>query len=206
MVSSQKTVSLDVGGAKYKVSRSLIEAYPGTMLAKLINETWHQNPEEEIFIDRNGLRFQYILDYMRDQKAYLGINVSAASVLKDLEYFGFENVSGDAIVAGTATVEAVEHIMMVHKDEKELFASRQEELDTLKMAYECFAAFSQDGALTITIIRETMKEKGMESAYNNLSVSAPLNSCLKKYALRIKGVARSGAYKVVQLEKLSPVH
>jgi hypothetical protein len=57
-----RIVRLNVGGARYDISRTLIEGYPDTMLASLISERWQEDPTTEIFIDRNGQRFQYVLD------------------------------------------------------------------------------------------------------------------------------------------------
>ena len=73
----------------YKVSRSLIELYPDTMLARMVDTRWQ--PQRGIkagddddddtsnstimFIDRNGDRFAYVLDYMRDNKIQLPITV-----------------------------------------------------------------------------------------------------------------------------------
>ncbi|CAB9519416.1 PotAssium voltage-gated channel [Seminavis robusta] len=83
--SSTKTAELNVGGSKYEVSRSLIEQYPDTMLARLVSETW-QRDEQEIFIDRSGLRFQYVLDYMRDKKVHVGLGILVAAIKTELQY------------------------------------------------------------------------------------------------------------------------
>jgi len=55
---------LDVGGHIYKVSRSLLAHYPDTMLARPVSEDWQNddNKDGAHFIDRNGERFQYVLD------------------------------------------------------------------------------------------------------------------------------------------------
>jgi hypothetical protein len=92
-----KVIRLNVGGTRYEVSRSLIELHPDTMLARMISEEWSSGNDQEVFIDRNGPRFQYVLDYMRDQKATLAMNVTKESILTELEYFGFANVPSDSI-------------------------------------------------------------------------------------------------------------
>jgi len=86
------TVQLDVGGHLFKVSRSLLEQHPDTMLARLVSDDWQNddNKDGTHFIDRNGERFQYVLDYMRDQKVYLPLTVSKEAFLLDLQYFGFD--------------------------------------------------------------------------------------------------------------------
>ncbi|CAB9511166.1 POZ domain-containing protein KCTD16 [Seminavis robusta] len=119
MTSNTAIVRLNVGGSKYEVPKSLIEMYPNTMLARLISEQWEggneQDPNKEIFIDRDGQRFQCVLDYMRDQKAYLPHNMAKASVMHDLKYLGFVDVPDDAIEETLTTPEAVKHIRIGRK-------------------------------------------------------------------------------------------
>lgn len=38
------------------------------MLARLVSETRQKDPEEEIFVERDGLRFRCVLNYMRNQQ------------------------------------------------------------------------------------------------------------------------------------------
>ena len=109
-------VKFNVGGTKYEVSRSLIEGHPHTMLARLVSDTWHENPGQEIFIERDGLRFRCILDYMRDRKAHVPMNTTKASVLQDLEYFGFEGIPDDAIDVSCANLAAATHVVMVEEN------------------------------------------------------------------------------------------
>ena len=88
---NRRTVRLNVSGTKYEVECSLIELYPNTMLARFVSERWRQsqNPDqEEIFIGRNGSRFEYILDYMRDRKVHLPATISKESFLQELHYYG----------------------------------------------------------------------------------------------------------------------
>lgn len=64
-------IKLNVGGKIYKTSRSLLCRYRKSLLCELVSEKLkeknHPNgKEKEIFIDRNGNRFEYILDFLRD--------------------------------------------------------------------------------------------------------------------------------------------
>lgn len=96
---------LNIGGTTYGVSNSLLDQFPDSMLRKITSDTWTKataaatttnsaseddlaNPE--IFIDRNGERFQYVLDYMRDGKVSLPLSVPRASLIADMEYFGID--------------------------------------------------------------------------------------------------------------------
>ena len=50
-----ETVKFNVGGTIYEVSRSLLERYPGTMLAKSASKRWQEDSMSEIFIERDGV-------------------------------------------------------------------------------------------------------------------------------------------------------
>jgi hypothetical protein len=59
-------VNLNVGGIQYSAARNTIMKHEETMLAKLVSEKWNPNSEVPIFVDRDGERFKYILDFFRD--------------------------------------------------------------------------------------------------------------------------------------------
>lgn len=91
------TVKFNVGGKLYEVSRSLLDRFPSTKLAEKASE-WSL-PSPPIFIDRDGDRFAYCLDYMRDNgTVYLPETVSKTAILRDLEFLGFEDIHGDDFV------------------------------------------------------------------------------------------------------------
>jgi len=91
----QKTVRFDIGGQLYRVSKSLIEQHEGTMLARLVSDTWLSDPDATIFIDRDGEIFQYVLYYMRYGKVSLPITVSREMFLLDMEHYGFTSADTD---------------------------------------------------------------------------------------------------------------
>lgn len=94
---SIKTVIFNVGGHKYEVSRSLLSSYPNTMLACSASKHWQEDPESEIFIERDGERFKFCLDYLRDGRAMLPIVISKEAVIQDLMYYGVDIVDENAI-------------------------------------------------------------------------------------------------------------
>lgn len=87
----------NVGGKYFEVSRSTLNNYPNTMLTRMASETWHKDPYEVMFIDRDGRISGCCLDYMRDGSVYVPLIISRESVLADLQYFGFENVEASTI-------------------------------------------------------------------------------------------------------------
>ena len=59
------TVQLNVGGRHFEVSRETIDKFSESILATLVEDTWQEDPQETVFIDRNGDTFAYVLDFMR---------------------------------------------------------------------------------------------------------------------------------------------
>jgi hypothetical protein len=83
-------VQFNIGGKLYQISKSLLEMHSNTMLAKSASVNWQKDPEAEIFIERNGIRFQFVLDYLRDGKVTLPVTESKEMLISELEYFGVE--------------------------------------------------------------------------------------------------------------------
>ena len=104
-------VTFNVGGRMYQVRRSFLDAFPNTLLARAASKEWRNDDDEgstttctaSIFIDRDGERFRYVLDYMRDGKVHLPLTESKAALLHELQYFGFEDVDGDSLVNATSS-------------------------------------------------------------------------------------------------------
>jgi len=90
-------VKFNVGGHRYEISRSLLDQYPDMMLTKSASEQWQKDPNAEIFIERNGARFQYVLDFLRDGVVDLPVTESKSALVNELEYFGIDTSNVDAI-------------------------------------------------------------------------------------------------------------
>ena len=91
----ESMVRLNVGGQRYDVPKSLFDLYPSSMLSRLVSKEWGHDDDDIIFIDRNGYRFQYVLDYMRDQEVNLPMTESIEATKRELEYYGLEGVRGE---------------------------------------------------------------------------------------------------------------
>ena len=63
---SNKTVKFNIGGLIHEVSQSILDMHPDSMLAKSASELWKK--ESDIFIERDGARFCFVPDYMRNGK------------------------------------------------------------------------------------------------------------------------------------------
>ena len=91
-------IKFNVGGFRYEVSQSLLDAYPNTRLAKSASKQWSGDPNAEIFIERDGDRFRLVLDYLRDGRVFLPVGSSKDALLMELQYYGVDNVRSDYIV------------------------------------------------------------------------------------------------------------
>lgn len=83
-------VRFNVGGTEYQVARSTLMKFPDTMLAVMVSERWSNESEtnQVLTIDRDPLRFRFILDYYRDGRVNLPLTVSKGEVLTEAAYFG----------------------------------------------------------------------------------------------------------------------
>lgn len=62
----QSYVLLDVGGSPFKISKSCLERYPNSLLAKMVQEFPHLVEKwERLFIDRNPKGFPWIQEIYR---------------------------------------------------------------------------------------------------------------------------------------------
>lgn len=87
----EKTITYDVGGKLYRVSTSLVDRFPNTILSQARFDKVVEHSNLPIYIERNGERFQYVLDYMREGTVQLPSSVNKEAVLNDLKYLGFDS-------------------------------------------------------------------------------------------------------------------
>lgn len=102
--SPSQTVKFDVSGRVFKVSRGLIDQQPGSVLGRMISETWHRDQEEPIFVDRDSDIFAQVLNYLRYGSIVLPSNMPKEMFTRDLGYYGLHHdddaiIDGDKIVA-----------------------------------------------------------------------------------------------------------
>jgi hypothetical protein len=83
-----KIVTFDVGGKVFKVTRSLIEKHEGSMLSRLVSDTWNNDPNEPVFVDRNSDIFAQVLDYLRHGSVVLPATVQKDMFVRDLDFYG----------------------------------------------------------------------------------------------------------------------
>jgi hypothetical protein len=84
-VTKPKPVVFNVGGKHFEASRTVIDQHEDSMLARLVSETWIENPEQAVFIDRDGVIFAQILNY--HGSVSFPRTVRKSDFLRDLEYY-----------------------------------------------------------------------------------------------------------------------
>jgi hypothetical protein len=159
--SDAATVRFNVGGTIYEVSRSLLEQHPNTMLTRMVSKTWfgeeedNERKDEALFIDRSGVRFEYVLDFMRDgPKVSLPVTISKEGFLKDLDYFGFDNVVPDDI----SMLSSYSVYMDTVKKMDELETKGAMESSCSKLAHYFFLRFKTSNSLVVDMNEHNVKQ------------------------------------------------
>lgn len=136
-------VKFNVGGRKYEVAESLLALYPDSMLFRSASERWRPDESDgavgEIFIERDGERFRYCLDWMRDGVVYLPRHVTKRGVRKDLEYYGIENVDPSSVRRDEGDVVDASHRVLRELDDMRRNACCE------RAALACFAIVAEKG-------------------------------------------------------------
>ena len=137
-LTSSNIFCFNVGGVKYDVSRATLELHPECMLTKMISKNWNEDETNRtFFIDRDGSRFRYVLDFMRDGGCiHIPITESPAAICQELDYFGFSNVPQDSIVGGVIDQSMLRNIQSNVYDEIDEIESQIVSLDQKKEALE----------------------------------------------------------------------
>lgn len=188
------TVRFNVGGRIYEVSRSLLDLFPNTMLSRMVSDMWQEvqvarngdgdgDDQNEaaplIFVDRNGDRFQYVLDYMRDgQKASLPFTVSKEGFLKDLEYYGFDDVDAKSITVEGLSLAVYQKTM---ERMRKLDYEFKRDYEMARLAHYCFLRFQYTGYLEFCVGNHHeagtfAKQEHLTYRYNESAVQSDLSS------------------------------
>lgn len=114
MTSNTEIVNFNVGGVQYHVARDTLLNAEDTMLSKFVSDKWTAGHNQEIiFIDRDGERFKYILDWYRDRKIIVPKTVALDAVKSDAKFFGLPE---DAIIEKELPVDSCDKLLSVLSD------------------------------------------------------------------------------------------
>ena len=193
------TVRFNIGGFHYEVSRSLLNRYPNSMLNIISSPQWQKNPDSEIFIDRDGSRFKFCLDYLRDAKCNLPLTVSRDAVVEDLFYYGiivpddktinyFSSLQTQRFQALKFTREFLSHL-----NTKIITLSKTTDVDSVHQ-FQCYnivrkfvCQYIESGELHYCFSLSSKTEFD-ERLYNCLKKRTKmLESCLQEYGLKLNG-------------------
>jgi hypothetical protein len=142
-------VKFNVGGQIYEISRDIVMSHPGTMLARIASETWQKDPTETIFINGDGERFRYVLDYLRTGSIFLPLTVPKPAVLKDLEWC-------------SANFEAATHMSKVDAQVTKNVRTLMLEAAYSSLSYECCKCYSNGGAKGGDILKFCVATSGYQ--------------------------------------------
>jgi len=174
MTDTDHTVLFDIGGRVFKVRRALLDSFPSTILARAASEQWQgDETDKAIFMDRDSERFRYCLDYMRDGKVELPLRESKYALLKDLEYYGFENVDSKSIEITCNAIEAADYLLNFER-------MTAEENEHAQFAHTFFCEYRKTGNLELFF---PSSGTAYGFIFNNLRLDQ-MNEALKKYGLR----------------------
>lgn len=134
-------IHFNVGGTLYDVAEdTLLKAEEKTMLANLVSDKWRFGKQETIFIDRDGERFKYILDWYRDGKINVPKTVAIDAVRSDALFFGLP----ESAIIEEVKEHSIDKIMSFLRDEATYLAKLNMKLDqtTRKNELENFALWA----------------------------------------------------------------
>lgn len=158
---NSRIVRLNVGGTRYEVSRNTLMRLEGSMLAILISGQWREGDvEDEIFIDRDGNRFKYILDYLRSDWVYVSDLSDQAALKDDFEFFGINADMSKVSVMGdfTAINELSEDI---EKCEKTILEKKRK-IAAIQESYRLANVFSKAASIGLFLQLDIVKDVDKE--------------------------------------------
>ena len=106
-------VCFNIGGNKYNLPHSFLKRYPQTLLGQIASEQWQANTGKEVFLDRNGDYFQFVLRYLRNDGHVLLPRVFLKSLfLDELVFFEINDVDESKIVYDYHVLSTQAHVLM----------------------------------------------------------------------------------------------
>ncbi len=97
-----KTVKFNVGGKKFEASRELVEENEESMLARMVSDTWQEDPTKPVYIDRDDDIFSSVLGYLRCGSIVVPNAIDRVIFLSDMDFCGIVHSYG-SVKASLAT-------------------------------------------------------------------------------------------------------
>ena len=203
MSNMAETVKFNVGGQLLEVSRSLIDQYPETMLAKLISETWEKEPDKPVFIDRDGEKFAHVLDYLRYGSIELPPSIPRSTFERELDFYGI--TASNSSVSQLSLAQLTQRMNDQIKHHKTQHSEHKRRKVLLSFAVECHCQFI-DGITSFDIKKdhklypdcENLSQKELsivntflEQYYGLKVTSSELNPAMRKRYQNPRGTSLS---------------
>jgi hypothetical protein len=143
------TVTFNVGGECFMMSRALLDSQPKSVLAKSASKA--TDSKSQIFMDRDPTLFRHVLSYLRDKKISLPITVTKAAVLSELNYYCLDydkSAIDDSLTTGIQNIRTLNQGYQMHMDiltsiEKNM-KEKQQEVDNLAVAKLSIETYLQE--------------------------------------------------------------
>ena len=169
------------------------------MLARLVAERWNGGSSgvtQEIFIDRCGARFDFVLDYLRDGQVHIPLGVSKAAVMNDLQYFGFTVDEQDVVAERVVDHDGLETQLVIQRTQMESWLG--ERLRNLRNNVEAsLVTFQQQMTTQLLAVRRTTTTK------QNLQYPVYVSLCASMLTNIILGTQLDAAVDFI-IEELRP--
>ena len=174
------------------------------MLARLVSDTWQTDPNATVFIDRDGERFKYVLDYLRYGKVSLPITVPKDMFLYDMEFYGFvvvnETVAGSnslddlsSIIKQAPIVQGISPIFQMIKNNQETIEKCELETLFLEKAMEYAKRYIFEKRSTTYLIVFTYTSDADKKLFNDICKNKDLfERCLAQCGLRLEILSFQG--------------
>ena len=152
------TVTFNVGGECFEISKTLLDSYPNTVLTKSASKQWSNDTDSQIFMDRDPTLFRHVLSYLRDKKVSLPITVAKAAVLSELNYYCVDDIEKGAIDDSLATgMQSIRILNQGYEMQREFLSTieermkeKQREVDNLAVAKLCIETYLQEKGKSYT--------------------------------------------------------
>lgn len=139
-------VELNVGGVFYTTSMATLMKEPDSLLAQMFSQKSKsqlvKDNKGRVFLDRDGVLFRYVLDYLRNQALILPENFHEKERLKqEAEYFKLTNMVKSVTAAVIASTRKLPPISSANSTGNDACTSR----GYIILGYRGTFAFGRDG-------------------------------------------------------------
>lgn len=135
------TVKFDVGGRNFKISRALVDEHSDSVLGKLVSQTWNDDPNKEVFIDRSGDLFAQVLEYLRYGSIELPMTIPRSMFERELDYYGIISSEDTINDQGGGLADIMGSFAQPVIKAKKNLAEAETQRNMFSLAHDCYNQF-----------------------------------------------------------------